>query len=443
MTTLCMSTNASASRAGEIGSGALVGVVRPALWVLNNPSYLFLATLVAMLFRPPDVDLYHLDRMGLILLLLVVFIRICLGRDAINVWSTISIPMAGLFALATAGTLIHPYELQAWSMLAAKFLVPFALFHVAQGIFVDQRSLRHLETFALIVLTYLCVIAIAWLAGAKWLIFPRFILDETLGIHADRARGPFLQAVANGVSLNILGLIALNAFQRRRLKGALAFFLIAALPLAILATMTRAVWFSFAASLVMIPIVTQNIRLRRCCKALVALGLAVATICFVTGNIPTALTDRAEESGPVEIRMAIYRASWEMIREKPLLGWGQNQMPTEVTRRMPDYHLDAYWAHNSYLEILVEEGVIGLTFYAWIMVTLWRIGRQEIHSFPGGCFDLEFRSLWPILLGVYLINATFVVMNYQFVNALLFSLAGVLAGQNRRALKFSSDVLAS
>jgi hypothetical protein len=32
---------------------------------------------------------------------------------------------------------------------------------------------------------------------------------------------------------------------------------------------------------------------------------------------------------------------------------------------------------------------------------------------------------------VYLINASFVVMNYQFVNALLFSLAGILAAQNR------------
>jgi hypothetical protein len=35
-------------------------------------------------------------------------------------------------------------------------------------------------------------------------------------------------------------------------------------------------------------------------------------------------------------------------------------------------------------------------------------------------------------LGVYLLNASFVVMNYQFVNGLLFTLAGLLAAQNRR-----------
>jgi len=37
-----------------------------------------------------------------------------------------------------------------------------------------------------------------------------------------------------------------------------------------------------------------------------------------------------------------------------------------------------------------------------------------------------------VLLLVYLTNACFVVMNYQFVNGLLFTLAGVLAAQNQR-----------
>jgi hypothetical protein len=39
-----------------------------------------------------------------------------------------------------------------------------------------------------------------------------------------------------------------------------------------------------------------------------------------------------------------------------------------------------------------------------------------------------------VLLAVYVFNAFFVAMNYQFVNALIFTLAGVLAAQNRRVL---------
>jgi Bacterial sugar transferase len=39
--------------------------------------------------------------------------------------------------------------------------------------------------------------------------------------------------------------------------------------------------------------------------------------------------------------------------------------------------------------------------------------------------DEHFRLFWPVLVGVYLINASFVVMNYQFVNGLLFTMAGM------------------
>ena len=36
------------------------------------------------------------------------------------------------------------------------------------------------------------------------------------------------------------------------------------------------------------------------------------------------------------------------------------------------------------------------------------------------------RKVWPILLGVYLFNAFFVDMAYQFVIGLMFTVAGML-----------------
>jgi hypothetical protein len=86
-------------------------------------------------------------------------------------------------------------------------------------VFTKERYLRQFEVFALVVLGYLSFTAIAFLSGANSLIFPRFILDESLWFHADRARGPLLQAVANGVSLNVLGLLALHAYGRGRARG--------------------------------------------------------------------------------------------------------------------------------------------------------------------------------------------------------------------------------
>ncbi len=233
--------------------------------------------------------------------------------------------MLALLLLAFYGAVSQPNEAETWSLFAAKWLVPFALYQLAAYIFDDERSLQRFETFSLIVLGYLSLTAIFFMIDAKQFIFPRYILDEGLGYHADRARGPFLQAVANGVTLNLLGLVALNSFRRKRLRGVLALLFLVALPLAIVATKTRAVWLSFAVSILVLLFFSPSRRLRRACLCLVlagGLGLA-AVVAFADRN--TSLSDRLEERGPVMFRMAVYQAGWEMFLEKPLAGWGASR----------------------------------------------------------------------------------------------------------------------
>ncbi len=78
---------------------------------------------------------------------------------------------------------------------------------------------------------------------------------------------------------------------------------------------------------------------------------------------------------------------------------------------------------------------MGLLLYLWIVVDLFKLGRNRNRpSSPtdSSFLDREFRALWPLLLGVYLLNGSFVVMNYQFVNGFLFTVAGLLVAQNRR-----------
>ena len=149
------------------------------------------------------------------------------------------------------------------------------------------------------VLAYLCFTSIAFLVGAKSLIFPRFILDESLGYHVDRARGPLLQAVANGVSLNLLGVLALHALLRGRIRGLRAAVLLASLPVAILATMTRAVWVSFAVSVAVLIFRSHNRRLRRICVAVTIVGTLGLLIALSFDDQRRALTDRLQESGPL------------------------------------------------------------------------------------------------------------------------------------------------
>lgn len=408
--------------------------LRPLQAMMMAPVALFLGTLAAMLLRPPDVPFYEIDRVAFVLLVLGVMGRSVVTRQRLRVMERATWPMIGLTVLAVASVAQQPFDNQTWCLLAAKFFVPFALFHLAGLVFREERRLRQFEIFALVVLAYLCFTSIAFLVGAKSLIFPRFILDESVGYHADRARGPMLQAVANGVSLNLLGMLALNALLRGRMRGVRATVLLASLPVAILATMTRAVWVSFVVSVAVLIFRSHNRRLRNICVAVAIVGTLGLVVALSFADQRRALTDRLRESGPVDFRQAVYAGAWQMFLEKPFLGWGVNQMPTELARHVSGYKEKELYPHNTYLEVLVEHGIFGLALYAWLMWEIWRLGRGLVpRAERDGLLNHQFHAMWPVLLGIYWTNAAVVVMNYQFVNGFLFTMAGILAAQRRRA----------
>ena len=343
--------------------------------------------------------------------------------------------MLALVLLGMWGAITQPYDPATWSLMAAKWIIPFALFHLAGMVFRDEDSLHKLEFFSLIVLAYLTAISAFHLVGATSLIFPRFILDESIGIHADRARGPFLQAVANGVCLNLLGLIALDSFRRGRLRGLTAAILFLAVPFALLATRTRAVWISAAVSIGFLALFASTRRVRRTAQALCAVAVLGLCAAGIYQNDSSALAQRLEDRSPVDFRVVMYQTGWQMFTEKPLLGWGGGQsLQAEISGRVWDFRPDYYVFHNTYLELAVQRGLIGLGLYAWLMFRMFQLSRTVPNASNCGphFMDAPFRKLWPLMLGVYLLNASAVVMNYQFVNGFLFTMAGILAASNAR-----------
>ncbi len=418
----------------EFAGWVVAALLRPLQAIMALPSLLFLAALAAMLFRHPDVSFYEIDRVAFGVLVLAIVGKAIVLRQRLLRIERATLPMVGLTVLAVASVAGQPFDNQTWCLLAAKFIVPFTLFHLAGMVFTEERFLRQFEIFALLTLAYLSFTAIAFLAGAKQLIFPHFILDASLGYHADRGRGPLLQAVANGVSLNLLGLLAWHSFRRGTLRGVKAALLLGSVPVAILATMTRAVWLSFGATMLLLIVRSRNGTLRKACLGLAIIGTAGLLIVVSFPELQSTLTERMQERGPVDFREAVYSGGWQMFLERPLTGWGVNQMPTELARHVNGYNERVLYPHNTYLELLVEHGIAGLALYAWLMWEIWRLGRGSIPRGESNVFlDRSFHSLWPLLLGVYWINAALVVMNYQFVNGLLFTMAGMLAAQRRKA----------
>ncbi len=397
-------------------------LLRPLHLGLAFPSILYMAAMGVFLFRPPDLFSFYADRIAFVVLVFFVALRTMALRDKIPFVAGLSLPMLGLMALAVFRALREPFDAQIWSIIASKYIVPFALFHIAVLIFRGASPRKHFEIFVIVALAYLVFIAIAFLVDARSLIFPRFILDEGLGFHPDRARGPFLQAVANGVLLNILGILVLALSQRRK---AIVGLLWLALPLAVLATMTRAVWIAFAVSSIVLGFRLVERRLQAVCVLLALAGFMTGlSISLSDHSMKAALWDRTGERGPVDARLAVYDAGLAMFQERPFTGWAAGGMYAELARRMEGYHLRTFYVHNTYLALLVEFGVPGLALYGVLFFNLFRLSWRGP---PGESVDVaSLRKVWPILLSVYLFNACFVDMAYQFVIGLVFTVAGML-----------------
>jgi O-antigen ligase len=432
-----MSATASALPIAE--RSPVPGIVEFALKTLyafvRSPASIFLGALAAVLFRPPDLKAFPIDRVAFAGLLGAMALRLVITRERLRIYPA-TWPMIALLLLSLRGVLAQSYQAQAWSMFAAKWLVPFALFHIAGNVFKDQTSLQKLETFSLVVLLYLAVIAVLFLFDLRSLIFPKFILDDGIGIHADRARGPFLQAVANGVSINLLGLLALHSFERGRLRRAVAATLFLCAPLALLATRTRAVWFAAAISVALITLFGPSRVMRRAGMAFCVLAYVGALFFVLYRADSSEFSDRLQDRSPVDFRLEMYQAGWQMFTEKPLKGWGsEGRIQPEIARRISSFHPEYYLFHSTYLELAVERGIVGLGLYAWLIVCLFKLAKAPATAYEGeaGFLGRSFRKIWPLLLIVYLLNASAVVMNYQFVNGFLFTLAGILSAQNYRS----------
>jgi len=388
-----------------------------------------------MLFRPPDLDFHSVDRIAFGLLVFLVLLRALLLHEAWRPPRRIVLPMVGLCLLVLTDLVSRPFEIQMWSVAAAKYFVPYMMFFLAGVVFRDSARVRHFEFLLLLVLAYLIYLALASLAHLDGLIFPKYILDPGLGLNAMRARGPFLQPVANGAALNMLGLIAFDSFERKRLRGASAWILLGGLPVAVLATLTRSVWLGFGISVILLLRWTHNRWVRRVCTTFVIAG-ALTLLAAVAENQCDTPGGRLRDQDTVDFRLAAYRAGWTMFEEHPLLGWGSSVVQTELADRIEGFKGDVFVVHNTYFEILLEHGVVGCAMFAWLIAGLVGIGRRtaRIDGAEEGGF-LEGRAgrrLWLLLLSVYFINATFVVMNYQFVNGLLFTVAGILAMRQQR-----------
>ncbi len=220
-------------------------------------------------------------------------------------------------------------------------LLPFLLFLVAPVVF-DTEERRRILLVGLVGLGgYLGFTALMESLSLRALVFPSFINDPGIGTHADRARGPFLEAVTNGAGLyaGVVGagmaLMLWNGERPRRVATVVLLLCAAGL----LFTETRSVWVGGVAATVIAMLAVRELRVWF--VPAVGAGLAMLTISLaLVPGLAAAVGERSGNQRTVWDRKNLATAATNMVDTHPLLGVGWGRFTAEsgdYFEQDPDY----------------------------------------------------------------------------------------------------------
>jgi len=300
---------------------------------------------------------------------LVIAVALRHGRPALEI-GAVHVALyiaAGIAVVSTAATGQLHDSTTMHSLLDSYGLVPFATFVCAPLVFRDERDRDVLLAALVITGAYLALTAV--LESLNLPVWPAYIRNPALGIHFGRARGPFLEAVTNGMALFACAVGATMAaarWQRRLLRRA-AWVVVVGCLVGTVLTVTRSIWVGSIVGLVAAFLVDP--RLRRRLPALVAAGVVgVVLLLMVVPGLAGRSAERTADERSVWDRLNSNRAALAALHDHPLTGIGYGRFPSvaqDYFRQADTYPLtgSAIRVHNVFLSRAVELGLIGAA--AW------------------------------------------------------------------------------
>lgn len=370
--------------------------------------------------------------------------------------------LMGLFLIwLTARTItqplgsIHPQQPHTLMHLINGYGVPFALYFVVRSSKLDLAGLRWGFWIMTLMGAYLSCTAVFEVAKLWSLVFPKFIADPALGIHFGRARGPMLQSVRLGICLlaclliSLIYTVWLNPNYKSR--WLLSLITVPILLLAIVLTYTRSIWMGAIAVMVLLVLLCFDGVVRR----RLVMGGAVVGILGALIAGPNLIAFKREYSAAetresTYMRAAFAYVSLEMIKQRPIAGFGFNQFNVAnlefLSDRSTDIRLESirgYVHHNSFLSLLVDLGMVGFSLFFLLIAACV---RQSWHVWKSTDVPKWVRGLGLVGIGitsVHVIQMAFHEVSYSSMeNGLLFGWYGlVLAAKRQFSIPVSTKFL--
>jgi len=347
------------------------------------------------------------------------------------VWRPVHALLAATAAYATvsalaAHTLFHSGGL--FALLDRLGVVPFLVFALAPLVFGTRRARDTLLMVLVVLGLYLGVLAIAEGLHLNWLVWPSYIKDPSVGLHFDRARGPFAEAVANGLGLYecaVACAVAWWLWRGRPWARPVAGLASVLCLTGTIFTLTRAVWLATIVATLVAMLFNHRTRALLAPTLGVALAALALAVFFVPGFAHSA-HQRQNDQLPIWDRYNSNAAAIRAIEANPLFGVGWQawqQRNTPYLKQSPNYPLtgDAIEIHNVALSHAAELGLVGAglwtaAFVAGIGGAIFRRGPAELD--PWRLAMVAIAVNWMVVAG-------FGPLSYPFPNLLLWLWAGI------------------
>jgi putative inorganic carbon (hco3(-)) transporter len=329
-------------------------------------------------------------------------------------------------------------------------IMPFLIFLTAPVVFRTQQERRILLISLVALGAYLGFTALAETAGVSQLVFPKYILNRHYGIHYGHARGPFADAVANGLAMYMCAVasaIALATWRHGAMRAAAGVVCLLGVVGAFL-SLERSVWIAVVAGTTVAMLATRGMR-RLFLPAMLGGVLVIGSALLLVPGLPARVHDRLSDTQTVWDRKNLDRAAINMIESRPLLGfgWGKfHSYSANYFQQAPDYPLSAttYDIHNTPLVYAVEIGLLGLAL--WLFGLLFGVGAALTTRAPP---DLEPWRVGLLAVAVAFIVVVNAVPPTAWPNRSLWLFAGVvfsgryLVGERDGESQASMDLISS
>jgi len=403
-----------------------------AVALANDPAWSFSGALAASMFsgRWPELGIpLPLDRLLFALGVAGFILRLPIQWPQVRLrfvhWAIVG---AATFAIVSAYVGGALDDAQGRFALLDRFgLVPMLSFLLAPFVFDTPRRRAILLGVLGVCGAYLGVTALAEITHASGLVWPRYILDAGVGIHANRARGPFAEAEAFGLALWGCGVAALVhvASPARPWMRPAGLIVGALCMLGVLFTLTRSVWVGATASVLVTLILAREVRpflVPAILACVLLIGGALATVPGLSHEV----TVRREAQSSLWDRRNSNDAALRMLEARPLTGFGWNHFEADS---LPYYRLAFGYpltsvgqVHNVFLSNAAELGLIGGLL--WLVALLVAVGAPLLRRAPP---ELRYWRVGLLAIAtMWLVTANFAPLAQVFANLLLWTWAGVM-----------------